>query len=255
MGKQMDTDYQSDVYIFISISFTSGGSRPVARLRVSSFFLVFLSHFVIFCGFTIFSCSLPGTWHFSCARSLRQRVWRYCLPLRSADCALQAHTTAWSENPDLQRTEKEMKGMQGRHFAENKEEKIQTFSPLSGNGECDVTVTAGLYSQHLPPPQKAGETAPEQSCRSGWSPRVLKACADQLCGILQHLFNFSLSLEKVQWLWKTSCLVPMPNKSPSALNDYRPVALTSHIMKVLERLVLAHLRPQVTNFIDPMQFA
>ena len=36
-------------------------------------------------------------------------------------------------------------------------------------------------------------------------------------------------------LWKTSCLVPVPKKpSPSVLNDYRPVALTSHIMKALE---------------------
>ena len=44
--------------------------------------------------------------------------------------------------------------------------------------------------------------------------------------------------QKVSVLWKTSCLVPLPNKSsPSALNDYGPVALTSHIMKVLVELV------------------
>ncbi|KAI3356792.1 hypothetical protein L3Q82_003320 [Scortum barcoo] len=46
-------------------------------------------------------------------------------------------------------------------------------------------------------------------------------------------------------LWKTSCLVPVPKKSrPSDPADYRPVALTSHVMKILERLVLAQLRPQ-----------
>ncbi|KAI3360538.1 hypothetical protein L3Q82_002281 [Scortum barcoo] len=42
---------------------------------------------------------------------------------------------------------------------------------------------------------------------------------------------------------KTSCLVPVPKKNhPSTHSDYRPVALTSHVMKSLERLVLRHLR-------------
>ena len=57
-------------------------------------------------------------------------------------------------------------------------------------------------------------------------------------------------------LWKTSCLVPVPKETtPSGLSDYGPVALTSHVMKVLERLVLAHLRPQVKSSLDPLQFA
>ena len=57
-------------------------------------------------------------------------------------------------------------------------------------------------------------------------------------------------------LWKTSCLVPVPNKGrPAALGDCRPVALTSHIMKIMERLVLAHLRPLVCPSHDPLQFA
>ncbi|XP_068439610.1 unconventional myosin-XVB [Clinocottus analis] len=82
----------------------------------------------------------------------------------------------------------------------------------------------------------------------GINPRVLKTCATQLSGVLQHLFNLSLKQEEVPVLWKTSCLVPVPKKSmPSGLKDYRPVALTSHVMKVLERLVLAHLRPQEFN--------
>ena len=57
-------------------------------------------------------------------------------------------------------------------------------------------------------------------------------------------------------LWKKSCLVPVPKKSrPFDPADYRPVALTSHVMKVLERLVLAQLRPQVRTFLAPLQFA
>ncbi|KAI4900206.1 hypothetical protein NFI96_000495 [Prochilodus magdalenae] len=48
----------------------------------------------------------------------------------------------------------------------------------------------------------------------------------------------------------------LPKKAhPKELNDYRPVALTSHVMKTMERLLLNHLRPQVHHAEDPLQFA
>ncbi|KAL0150163.1 hypothetical protein M9458_054590 [Cirrhinus mrigala] len=61
----------------------------------------------------------------------------------------------------------------------------------------------------------------------------------------------SLRLQKVPLLWKTSYIVPVPKKSCSSdPKDYRPVALMSHIMKILERLVLEELRPTVRPCID-----
>ena len=49
--------------------------------------------------------------------------------------------------------------------------------------------------------------------------------------------------------------MPVPKTGRLAvLNDYRPVALTSHIMKTLERLVLRHLRPLTEHALDPLQF-
>ena len=73
---------------------------------------------------------------------------------------------------------------------------------------------------------------------------------------LQHIFNLSLQLGKVPALWKTSCLIPVPKKPhPSVLNDFRPVAITSHISKTMERLLLHILRPQVRHALDPLQFA
>ncbi|KAI2649597.1 RNA-directed DNA polymerase from mobile element jockey [Labeo rohita] len=90
----------------------------------------------------------------------------------------------------------------------------------------------------------------------GVSPRVLKDCALQLSGVLHYVFNLSLSLQRVPVMWKTSCLVPVPKMPRSSdLKDYRPVALTSHIMKTLERLILEQLRPMVQPFLDPLQFA
>ncbi|KAI3374145.1 hypothetical protein L3Q82_006004 [Scortum barcoo] len=78
----------------------------------------------------------------------------------------------------------------------------------------------------------------------GISSRLLQDCADQLCQVVCYIFNLSLSLERVPVLWKTSCVVPVPKTShPKEPNHFRPVALTSHLMKALERIVLRHLRP------------
>ncbi|KAI3352234.1 hypothetical protein L3Q82_005585 [Scortum barcoo] len=113
------------------------------------------------------------------------------------------------------------------------------------------TVTTGQVKRQLERLHQRKAAGPD-----GITPRILKTCASQLSPVLGHLYNLSLSQEKVPMLWKTSCLVPVPKKSrPSDPADYRPVALTSHVMKVLERLVLAQLRPQVRKFLDPLQFA
>jgi len=85
------------------------------------------------------------------------------------------------------------------------------------------------------------------------SSRLLKSCADQLCGIVEHVFNLSLRLGKVPQRWKTSCVVPGPKTPrPNDPNSFRPVALTSHLMKTLERLVLVHLRPLLSSSLDPL---
>ncbi len=41
----------------------------------------------------------------------------------------------------------------------------------------------------------------------------------------------------------------------TGLNDYRPVALTSVVMKSFERLVLAYLKASTGPLLDPLQFA
>ncbi len=45
------------------------------------------------------------------------------------------------------------------------------------------------------------------------------------------------------------------NNKPSCLNDYRPVALTSIVMKVFERLVKSHISSSILVTLDPLQFA
>ncbi len=45
------------------------------------------------------------------------------------------------------------------------------------------------------------------------------------------------------------------NNKPSCLNDYRPVALTSIVMEVFERLVKSHICSSILVTLDPLQFA
>ncbi|KAI3356662.1 hypothetical protein L3Q82_003303 [Scortum barcoo] len=53
-----------------------------------------------------------------------------------------------------------------------------------------------------------------------------------------------------------ACKEAVPKTSrPKEPNHFRPVALTSHLMKALERIVLRHLRPLVSPNMDPLQFA
>ena len=71
-----------------------------------------------------------------------------------------------------------------------------------------------------------------------------------------YIFNLSLSLERVPVLWKTSCVVPVPKTAhPKEPNHYRPVALTSHLMKTMERLILSYLHSVVSTSMDTLQFA
>ncbi|KAK1797996.1 hypothetical protein P4O66_000753 [Electrophorus voltai] len=70
--------------------------------------------------------------------------------------------------------------------------------------------------------------------------RVLRACADQLAPVFADIFNLSLMLGIVPSSFKRSTIVPVPKKPrPFGLNDYRPVALTSVVMKCFE-----NYRPQ-----------
>ncbi len=85
---------------------------------------------------------------------------------------------------------------------------------------------------------------------------VLRSCADQLAGLFTSIFNESLATSVVPTSFKKSVIIPVPkNSKPSCLNDYRPVALTSTIMKVFERLLKKHICSSIPATLDPLQFA
>ena len=91
------------------------------------------------------------------------------------------------------------------------------------------------------------------------SNRILKTCYQQLAPIFTRLYQLTLDLGVIPQIWKTSSIIPVPKGNRKGrstdLNAFCPVALTSNVMKCLERLILKHLLSQAGSFIDPFQFA
>jgi len=86
--------------------------------------------------------------------------------------------------------------------------------------------------------------------------QLLRICADQLCNIFQCIFNLSLLQQRVPRSWKHSIIVPIAKCCPpKSLNDFRPVALTSLVMKSFEKIIKEAVLLQVGDQLDPLQFA
>ncbi|XP_077578764.1 uncharacterized protein LOC144200462 [Stigmatopora nigra] len=128
---------------------------------------------------------------------------------------------------------------------------FSSSSPSSYPSSTGLCITVDQVTKQLKKIEARKATGPD-----GLSSRLLRECADQLGTVILHIFNLSLSLQKVPTLWKTSCVVPVPKTAnPREPNHFRPVALTSHLIKTLERIILNHLSPLMNAELDPLQFA
>ena len=77
----------------------------------------------------------------------------------------------------------------------------------------------------------------------GVSPSTLRHCADELTPVCTDIFNTSPESCHVPACFKSSTIIPIPRKPRIiGLNDDRPVALTSVVMKSFKRSVLSHLK-------------
>ena len=86
--------------------------------------------------------------------------------------------------------------------------------------------------------------------------KLLKTCASELTPVFTHIFNWSLETCCVPKCFKRSTIIPVPKKkSPQTLNDYRPVALTSVVMKCFETIVSKFIRTLLPPDFDKFQFA
>ena len=90
----------------------------------------------------------------------------------------------------------------------------------------------------------------------GISPFILKTFSDELTVAWNPLFQLSVDTCTIPTIWKTSVVIPVPKKPcPQHHRDYRPVALTSVVMKSLECIMVGNLRSEVQHLLDPYQFA
>ena len=84
--------------------------------------------------------------------------------------------------------------------------------------------------------------------------KILKNCANALCTPLTLLFQSSFYTCNIPNDWKTANVVPVYKKgSKNCVQNYRPISLTSLIMKVYEKVIAAELLKRVNNKINPRQ--
>lgn len=83
----------------------------------------------------------------------------------------------------------------------------------------------------------------------------IRYCADQLCSALQNIFQMSFDCNHIPGMWKSSTVIPiLKTSNPKQLRDFRPVALTSLIMKIFEKIVKGLVMSSIEG-LDPLQFA
>ena len=91
--------------------------------------------------------------------------------------------------------------------------------------------------------------------QDGISNKLLKACSQQLAEVFTAIFQTCLDTGDIPQLWKSSIITPVPKVTkPVELNHYRPVAITSNVMKCFENILAKSLRRQ-TGLFDPTQYA
>lgn len=90
----------------------------------------------------------------------------------------------------------------------------------------------------------------------GVETRLLKECAEDLAPILTQLFRKSMDTGEVPKLWKEANIIPIHKSGSKAqMSNFRPVALTSVVSKVCEKIICQTVMAFLTqnDLISPQQ--
>eukprot|EP00061_Rhincodon_typus_P004214 g22015.t1 len=82
--------------------------------------------------------------------------------------------------------------------------------------------------------------------------RVLRCCVDQLAEIFTDIFYLSPPTNRSTHLLQEDHHHPRTKENTMCLNDYRPIALTSIIMKCFKMLVMAHINSSLPACLAPL---
>ena len=129
----------------------------------------------------------------------------------------------------------------------------QSSSPSEqpGNSRCDDQPSSSEPSRPVTdeatPPEISVEEVRKQlrMCKTDkasgpdeLSAKILKSCYFSLAPIFCDIFNRCLLSGRLPKLWKLSNIIPVPKKAnPKENNDFRPIALTSILMKCFEHIM------------------
>ena len=81
----------------------------------------------------------------------------------------------------------------------------------------------------------------------GMVPKLMKRAKGSISRILADIFQHSLETGEIPALWKEGYIVPVHKGGPSSMpENYRPVCLTSHVIKSQERVI----RRSLVNFLE-----
>ena len=81
---------------------------------------------------------------------------------------------------------------------------------------------------------------------------LLRNCAASLCKLVCYLFNQSLYTGKLLADWKNANITPIHKKgSKSQASNYRPISLTSQVVKVLKSII----RDCIYSFLNENELA
>jgi hypothetical protein len=117
-----------------------------------------------------------------------------------------------------------------------KQPDISSFIPTAPYTNCpklfdEITILKAIEKQ------KNGSCGPDTV-----STRLIKAARLELASSIASLFNNSLKLSFVPTQWKMANIIAIPKvQHPKTATDYRPIALTSTLCKIFERVIAKHI--------------
>jgi len=117
--------------------------------------------------------------------------------------------------------------------------------------DCGITIDTGEVVGTFKRTKVNKAPGPDNICG-----QTLRHCAEQMGGVFLYLFQYSINHSRVPQLLKHSTVIPIPKKGTTkTLNDLRPVALTSLVMKAMERNIKDYITKVSNPMMDPLQFA
>ena len=136
-------------------------------------------------------------------------------------------------------------------FTHENIEEVPAFSSRTDVPLTDITITDGMVFDKL------SKFKPFKSPGlDGIHPYTLKECSISICRPLCMLYNQSLQSGQLPLDWKCANIIPVFKRGvKSEASNYRPISLTSQIIKILESIICDSIHKLIAdhNLIHPHQ--